>query len=146
MSRHLIALATAIRLRYRHGLLDRGHDLTASSTQVVPNLPEEGLGMSELAARLRLTLQRTGQLVQRLEDDRYVERVPDDRDGRAKRVVYVKRGRELLADLDEITAELTQELEDVLGPRRLRSLCRDLALLDERLNGPDSVLTLLAQG
>lgn len=142
MSRHLIGLSTAIRLRFRQDLLDRGHDLSPSSTQVVPNLPAKGLGMSELAGRLRLTLQRTGQLVQRLEDDDYVERVPDPRDGRAKRVVYSKRGLRLLEDIDAITDDLTAELEQVLGATRYRALCRDLEHLDAAINGEEPALRI----
>ena len=143
MSRHLIGLSTAMRARVRVGLLDRGHDLSPSSTQVVPNLPEEGLGMSELAARLRLTLQRTGQLVQQLEDDGYVERTPDERDGRAKRVVYAKRGLELLRDIEEITGEIAAEFASILGTRRYEALCRDLEILDTAINGPDAALRLV---
>jgi DNA-binding MarR family transcriptional regulator len=87
MSRHLMALATSARQRVRDRLSERGHELGPASTQVFPNLPREGLGMTELSARLRITLQRTGQLVQQLEEAGYVERVPDEKDGRAKRVV-----------------------------------------------------------
>ena len=68
MSRHLIGLSTAMRLRMSSGLLDRGHDLRPSTAQVIPNLPLDGLRMTDLAARLRLTLQRTGQLVFELEE------------------------------------------------------------------------------
>ena len=55
MSRHLIGLSTAMRLRMSGGLVARGHDLRASTAQVIPNLPIEGLRVTELAARLRLT-------------------------------------------------------------------------------------------
>ena len=81
MSRHLIGLSTAMRTRMSNGLRGRGHDLRPSTAQLIPNLPLEGLRISELAARLRLTLQRTGQLVGELEEEGYVERVPDPTDG-----------------------------------------------------------------
>ena len=68
MSRHVIGISSAIRIRTSEGLVARGHDLRASTAQVIPNLPVEGLRISELAARLRLTLQRTGQLVTELEE------------------------------------------------------------------------------
>jgi DNA-binding MarR family transcriptional regulator len=98
--------------------------------------------MTELAARLRITLQRTGQLVQQLEEAGYVERVPDEKDGRAKRVVYSRKGRRLLADIDEAMDELSEELAAVVGKRRFDQLCGTLEELDRALNGEDAPLRL----
>lgn len=142
MSRHLMALATSARQRVRDRLSERGHELGPASTQVFPNLPREGLGMTELSARLRITLQRTGQLVQQLEEAGYVERVPDEKDGRAKRVVYSRKGRRLLADIDEAMDELSEELAAVVGKRRFDQLCGTLEELDRALNGEDAPLRL----
>ncbi len=144
MGRHLVGLAAAIRERVAKRLLARGHDLSPSATQVVPNLPVEGLGMSELASRLRLTLQRTGQVLRQLEADGYVVRVADERDGRAKRVVYSARGLALVRDIDAVTEELRVEFEALLGAARFGRLCRDLAALDSRVNGSDAPLRLQA--
>lgn len=142
MNRHLIALATTVRRQVSEALRERGYVLDSSSTQVLPNLPLEGLGMSALASRLRLTLQRTGQLVQRLEEDGFVERVPDEHDGRAKRVVYSKRGRRLVADIDEIEKEITEALAATIGKRRFAQFCSDLADLDHAVNGVDAPVLL----
>jgi DNA-binding MarR family transcriptional regulator len=142
LSRHLISVSTTIRLRFRAALLTRGHDLSPSTTQIVPNLPEAGLGMSELADRLGLTLQRTGQLVQQLEDDGYLKRVPDELDGRAKRVVYAARGLRLLRDVDGIADAITEEFTAILGGGRFASLCTDLAALDEELRGNELALRI----
>lgn len=138
MSRHLIGLSTAMRLRMRAGLQQRGHDLRASTAQVIPNLPRDGLRVSELAARLRVTLQRTGQLVSELEEVGYLERVPDPTDGRARRVVFSKRGLELIQDIDEITREITDSFSERLGAERLAALCELLEELDHAVNGADS--------
>lgn len=138
MSRHLIGLSTAMRLRMRAGLIERGHDLRPSTAQVVPNLPPEGLRISELAARLRVTLQRTGQLVSELEEVGYVDRVPDPADGRARRVVFSRRGLELIRDIDEITQEITEAFAAELGAERLEQLCALLAELDIAVNGVDA--------
>lgn len=149
MSRHLIGLSTAFRLRMRAGLVARGHELRPSTTQVIPNLPEAGLRMSELAERLRLTLQRTGQLVAELEALDYVERVVDPSDGRARIVVFAERGRALLRDIDEITDEILGRFSEAIGRDRLERLCGLLAELDAALHGPDApvrVLTLESEG
>ena len=138
MSRHLIGLSTAMRTRMSNGLRGRGHDLRPSTAQLIPNLPLEGLRISELAARLRLTLHRTGQLVGELEEEGYVERVPDPTDGRAKRVVFSARGLELIRDIDDITREITDSFAESLGLTRFDRLCGLLSELDILVNGPDA--------
>ena len=138
MSRHLIGLSNAMRLRMRAGLLARGHDLRPSTAQVVPNLPREGLGMSELAGRLRLTLQRTGQLVADLEEVGYLARIPDPADGRARRVVFTERGLDLVGDIEAISRETTDAFAAAIGRERLAALCGLLAELDVAVNGEDA--------
>ena len=145
MSRHLIGLSTAMRLRMSSGLLDRGHDLRPSTAQVIPNLPARGLRVSELASRLRLTLQRTGQLVGELEDVGYLERIPDPTDGRAKRVIFSSRGVELIHDIEEITREITDSFSSHLGEARFGVLCQLLSELDRKVNGADAPVRVLAE-
>jgi len=142
LARHLLALSTAIRDRISEGLLAEGHQLSTASTQVLPNLPLEGLGMSELASRLRLTLQRTGQLVQQLEQDGYVERIGDELDGRAKRVVYTRRGERLVRDGERVMQRVSAELAAMLGAAPFARFCADLARLDTAVNGEDAALLL----
>jgi DNA-binding MarR family transcriptional regulator len=144
MSRHLIGLSTAMRLRMASGLLDRGHDLRPSTAQVIPNLPREGLRISDLAARLRLTLQRTGQLVAELESVGYLQRVPDPADGRAKRVVFSPRGLKLVGDIDEITREITDAFARELGEARFEQLCQLLSELDIKISGPDAPVRVVS--
>lgn len=145
MSRHLIGLSTAMRMRMREGLIERGHDLRPSTAQVVPNLPVEGLRISELASRLRVTLQRTGQLVAELEEVGYVERIPDPTDGRARRVVFSPRGLELIRDIEEITFEITEAFGAAIGRERLGQLCGLLAELDVAVNGADAPVRVVGQ-
>ena len=140
ITRHLVSVSSAIRRRISDGLLERGLPPSLAVTQLIPNLPPEGLGMSALAERAGLSLQRAGQLVQELEEASYARRVPDENDGRARRVVYTARGERLLAAVDDLVAEVVAELEEVLGKRRLHSLQRDLAALDEALTGSDEGL------
>lgn len=145
MSRHLIGLSTAMRLRMSSGLLDRGHDLRPSTAQVIPNLPLDGLRMSDLASRLRLTLQRTGQLVTELEDVGYLERVPDPTDGRARRVIFSSRGLALIRDIEEITGEISDSFAELLGEARFEVLCQLLSELDVKVNGADAPVRVLSQ-
>jgi DNA-binding MarR family transcriptional regulator len=140
--RHLIGVAGAIRARVGRDIASHGHELPPPTSQLLVNLPVDGLGMSELAARLRLTLQRTGQLVGELEEFGYVERVADEHDGRAKRVVYTARGRKLLQDIDAADETITKQITTVLGATGLARLCRDLERLDRAFTGEDDVLHL----
>ena len=138
ISRHLVSVSSAVRLHVSDGLRERGHVPSAATTHIVPNLPESGLGMSALAARAQLSLQRAGQLVQQLEDEGYVERVADANDGRARRVVYTRRGKRLLTDIEELLEETTERFTAILGKRGFERLQKDLEALDRALNGEEA--------
>jgi len=124
-----------VRQQISDGLRQRGHRLTVSLTHLVPNLPAEGLGMSALANRAGVSIQRAGQLVQQLEDDGYVRRLPDQRDGRARRVVYTRRGKKLLRDIDVLLEETTERFTAILGKQRCRRFLNDLSELDREFTG-----------
>jgi DNA-binding MarR family transcriptional regulator len=140
--RELLGVALAVRKRMRRGLIERGHDLHPSHTAVIPNLPEAGLRLTELASLLRVSIQRAGQLVQELEDAGYVERVADASDARAKLVRYSARGRRLMRDVAEVDAELRRELAAHLGGAKLGQLASAIGALHRELVGPDAALLL----
>ena len=134
ISRSLVLVSSAVRIRIADGLRKRGHHLTVAVTHIVINLPPDGLRMSALADRAGLSVQRAGQLVAQLEADGYVQRVPDEEDGRARRVVYTRRGRRLLADIDAMLKDTNDLLAEIVGESRLGKLVSDLAKLDHALN------------
>src|SRR5262245_47144150 len=140
--RELHGVALAVRRRVRHGLIERGHDLHPSHTAVIPNLPPQGLRLTELAERLRVSVQRAGQLVQELEDAGYVERSADADDARAKRVRYSARGRRLMQDVAEVNDELWRELAERFGAATLERLATTIGALHRELVGPDAALLL----
>lgn len=142
MLRHLIGAANAIRTEIGSEIVGLGHEYSPAASHLIVNLPPEGLGMSELADRLRLTPQRTGQLVQNLESFGYVERIPAPEDGRARRVVFTERGRELLADIDRIDERYTRILAERLGPDRFARLCEDAEFLDRAVRDDDELIDL----
>jgi predicted transcriptional regulator len=117
ISRHLVLVSSAVRIRIADGLRERGHKLTVAVTHSAG-----------------LSLQRAGQLVAQLEEDGYVQRVPDDEDGRARRVVYTRRGRRLLRDIDSLVDETNALLASIVGEGRFEQLRADLARLDRVLN------------
>ncbi len=145
LGRHLVGLSTTLRMRMSEGLEKRGHELRPSTAQVIPNLPPEGLRMSELATRLRLTAQRAGQLVDELEALGYLARVADPDDGRARRVVFAARGRRLVRDIDEITQTITNDFAKAIGVRRFDQLCGLLEELDVAMHGEDAPIRVVAR-
>lgn len=140
--RDLLSVSLRVRKRVRRGLIERGHDLHPAQTAVIPNLPADGLRLTDLALRLGVSVQRAGQLVQALDSSGYVEREVDPSDARAKRVRYSARGRKLLRDADELHAELWQELAQRLGRRELESFAKTLAALRQEWIGADAPMLL----
>lgn len=140
--RELLAVALAVRRRVRRGLIARGHDLHPAQTAVMPNLPEGGLRLTELATELRVSLQRAGQLAQELERVGYVEREDDPDDRRARRVRPSARGRRLMRDAAEIEAELWDELAARLGAAALERFAATLGALHRELAGAGTALLL----
>jgi DNA-binding MarR family transcriptional regulator len=140
--RELLGVALAVRKRVRRGLIERGHDLQPSHTAVIPNLPLEGLRLTELAEKLRVSVQRAGQLVQDLQDAGYLERAADARDGRAKIVRYSARGRRLIQDTAEVDAELWRDLSERFGATAVERLAETIGAIHREWVGPDAALLL----
>jgi DNA-binding MarR family transcriptional regulator len=140
--RELLGMELAVRKRVRRGLVERGHDLQPSHAAVMPNLPVTGLRLTELAERLRISVQRAGQLVQGLERAGYVERASDATDARAKLVRYSARGRLLMQDVAELNAELWRDLARSFGPTELERLAATIGALYRQLVGLDTPLLL----
>ncbi len=81
-------------LRDRHGLQLTWYD----ALRQLRNSPAGRLRMTDLAERVLLTRSGLTRLVNRLEDEGLVERVPDPEDGRATLAGLTPDGRRRLAD------------------------------------------------
>jgi DNA-binding MarR family transcriptional regulator len=88
---------------------------------------EDGLRLTDLAARAGMTAQSMGELVDDLEGKGYLERRPDATDRRAKRIYLTERGRENARVAKQATAEVEASLIDLLGEQRYQELRRALA-------------------
>jgi DNA-binding MarR family transcriptional regulator len=91
--------------------------------------------MSDLAAAEQVRLPTISRLVRELEREGYVERIPDENDGRVQRVQATHDGRKLL---DAGRARRVRELASALSaltPGEQRTLA-DAATLLERLSRP----------
>lgn len=90
-----------------------------------------GTRVTDLAAKIGITKQAVGQLVDDMERFGIVERMPDPDDGRAKRVCFTGRGREsMLQGLDHLR-RVDKELTRVLGREPMAELRRALLTLHD---------------
>lgn len=83
---------------------------------------EDGLRLTDLAARAGMTAQSMGELVDDLEQKQYLQRRPDPDDRRAKRIYLTERGRENARVAKIATASVEEHLVGLLGEERYRSM------------------------
>jgi DNA-binding MarR family transcriptional regulator len=90
---------------------------------LVPLFEEDGLRMSELAARSHLAKQTMTTMVRVVEGAGFVERRPDPDDARATRVHLTNRGHQLRPLAAREVARLERRIEERIGARRTAALC-----------------------
>jgi DNA-binding MarR family transcriptional regulator len=107
----------------------------ASHTALFPHIDLEGTRISTLAERVGVSKQAVSELVEELDEMGVVERVADPSDGRAKLVVFTKKGRNSILDGLRLLQELEGDLAARVGKRKmltLRKLLHELIpLLEE---------------
>jgi DNA-binding MarR family transcriptional regulator len=89
---------------------------------LVPLFEEDGLHMSELARRARLSKQTMTTMVRLLERERLVRRARDPDDGRAFRIFLTTKARRFEPVAENTLTELATLAHDRLGERRLASI------------------------
>ncbi len=92
---------------------------------------EGGTRVTDLAAKLGITKQAVGQLVDDLERFGAVERVPDSEDGRAKRVCFTEDGRSSMLEGVAHLKSLERNLTRALGRSTMKSLHDGLLALHD---------------
>ena len=103
--------------------------LRPAHTKLLPHVDLAGTRLTDLAARLGVSKQAAGQLVQEMEQMGVLERVPHPDDGRARMVRFSARGRRGLLHGLGVLRELEGELAAELGAREVATLRRLLARL-----------------
>jgi DNA-binding MarR family transcriptional regulator len=83
--------------------------------------------VGDVAALMGTTKQAASKLIDGMEADGYVRRVPDADDARARRIRLTPRGHSALRTVEAVYAELEAEWARVLGRERLEALRADLA-------------------
>jgi len=116
-----------------------GPRVRPAHTALFPHLDFEGIRLTDLAAKVGVTKQAVGQLVDDLAELGMVERVSDPDDSRAKRIRFSKRGHAALMHGLGVLGEVQQELVAAVGARRIRelhdALAQVIAALESRQAG-----------
>lgn len=102
-------------------------------TALFPHLDFDGIRLTDLAARVGVTKQAVGQLVDDLAALGMVERIADPTDKRAKRVRFSRGGHAALMHGLDILRELEDTLGASVGRRRMRELHETLKLVIDAL-------------
>ncbi len=113
----------------------RGHQISSSAIGLIAHIDLNGTRASELAERAGISKQAIGVLITELETAKYVQRQPDNTDGRASIITFTEQGWGLLQDAYEIKKEIENNYESTLGKYRmgiLRNALRDLLEPDQK--------------
>ena len=106
-----------------------GQPVRVAHTALFPHLDLAGTRLTDLAARLGVTKQAAGQLVDELVEMGMLERAPDPSDARAKLVRFSRRGRAALLEGLGVLRELEEELAGAVGASGVRVLHDTLAAI-----------------
>jgi DNA-binding MarR family transcriptional regulator len=138
----MIEGSRALEERLHEGLREAGYgDVRPAHYAVFRYLGPEGSRVTELAEAAGMTKQSMGELVDYLEQCRYVERRADPRDRRARMVVPTEKGRRGIEAAAERIAEIEAELARRMGNERLEELVGSLAELVTFLAEPKGART-----
>lgn len=109
---------------------------TEARAALLGHLARKGARQSALIDRMAISKQAVQQLLDGLEAEGVVERLPDPQDGRGKLICYTQKGLAALRDGDRIKREIERRYVERLGQARFAALMDALRALDERQ--PDS--------
>ncbi|MDQ2815870.1 MAG: MarR family winged helix-turn-helix transcriptional regulator [Actinomycetota bacterium] len=92
---------------------------------------QDGLRLTDIAARAGMAPQSMGELVDDLVSRGYLERREDPADRRAKRIYLTQKGRTTAAASKVAVRQVEQVISEMLGARHYQQLRRDLAAIAE---------------
>lgn len=96
--------------------------LRSSHTRLLPHIDLQGTKLTDLAARMGVTKQAAGELVDDFEEQGWLERVADPNDKRAKLIRFTANGRRALLSGLELLGTMEAELEKDIGKARMKAL------------------------
>ena len=124
----------AMENRVIDALREAGVELTVAQMKIAQRIGPDGTRLTDLAAQAQVTKQSAGFLVDQLEQQGYVERVPDPTDARARLVRFSTRGERMPPTAAAAVTEVEQEWAQFLGAERmdaLREILTDLRTITD---------------
>ncbi|PBC23746.1 MULTISPECIES: MarR family transcriptional regulator [unclassified Mesorhizobium] len=107
-----------------------GHGwFTEARAGLLGHITRGGMRQSALIERSAISKQAIQQLLDGLEADGIVERLPDPQDGRGKLVRYTRKGLDALRDGDRVKIEIERRYIGRLGAERFTALMGALRAL-----------------
>jgi DNA-binding MarR family transcriptional regulator len=92
---------------------------------------QDGLRLTDIAARAGMAPQSMGELVDDLVSKGYLERHEDPADRRAKRIYLTEKGRTTAAASQVAVRQVEQQISEILGVRHYQQMRRNLAAIAE---------------
>ena len=106
-------------------------DITTAQGRLFARIGPKGTRVTDLAEQARITKQTAGFLIDQLQREGYVRRVPDPADARARLVQIAPRGQAAVAVARAAEAEVEAEWTRHLGKQGASQLRRALTRLRE---------------
>ena len=107
-----------------------GHGwFTEARAGLLGHIERSGMRQSALIERSAISKQAIQQLLDGLEAEGIVERLPDPQDGRGKLVRYTRKGLDALRDGDRVKMEIERRYVDRIGEERFTALMGALRAL-----------------
>jgi DNA-binding MarR family transcriptional regulator len=108
-----------------------GHGwFTEARAGLLGHISRDGIRQVALIDRSAISKQAVQQLLDGLEAEGVVQRLPDPRDGRGKLVGYTSKGLDALRDGDRIKLEIERRYVERIGEQRFAALMDALRALD----------------
>ena len=116
-------------------MVARGHGFMAEARgAVIGNLRPDGAPQTAIAAAMGISKQAVQQLVDELEREGVVARVPNPADARGKLVVLTARGAEAIREGNRVKREIEARYQERLGAEKFEQMAD---ALEQLWNRPD---------
>lgn len=132
---HIGVLFSHIKQDFGKRLMEKlraeGYDkLTLPHLSVLANIiREDGIRLTEIAEKLSITKQSVKDIIDCLEENKYLKRVPDPKDLRAKQFSVTKIGKQIYSDGMKASEEIAKQYADILGKEDFEHMEKSLRKL-----------------
>jgi len=102
---------------YKDNLESGFEDLQNHYRVVLGNISHEGTTISEIARRENINKQNISDICQKLVNNHYLERIPDERDKRSHQLRFAKRGRAMITHSVKNLLQIEGKIKEHMGEK-----------------------------